>query len=477
MNNYLLGIEYSSERVKCALLKRVGKSYELYALQNFEGSNESTPIDSLIRWKTENLGAEPVKAVVALTESLIFFKELTVPKVSKNALDEAIYWELSENSPIPASEAIYEWNQVASSREETKVSAMAIRESVIIELNQRLEEAGIEVVAFEPSSVSLVRATSANYSKNTMLLMVSEHETDIVVIKSGIPVFSTTSDVTLQHSKGEKWKLEERVSHEIAEKTRNMLEFWEEKNNEKIEQVIITGDLVDKYFGLAQMINDFAKIPVNIARQKKITGMSLGTLAKAIVNRYFTSIGAVGRFMGDVYSDINLIPKDKKNLIANEISEKIKSERLSAFNRYLSISLFLLLLIGIGFFGYSFVTGRLITQTKNEVVNHEAQKLISEVQTTNNYLAKIQQLMNTQRDLGHNFTKLAELTPKEIRLTKISYANAKSQEWIVTGDGSRDAVLAYYRELKEKSGALSVTMPYSNINDTDRNAFEIIILW
>jgi hypothetical protein len=477
MTTYLLGLEYSEERIKCSLLKRGSKSFDLHALQNFEGDGSRSPLEQLALWKTENIGSEQVKAVVSVSESLVFFKELTVPNVKKEALDEAIYWELSENSPIPPSEAIYEWSELSRKKDEVKVSAMAIREATILNISQKLEEAGIIVIAFEPSSISLARATVADYSKNTMLLMVGEHETDIVVMKSGKPVFSTTADVHLLRSKGEKWRLDDDVSHEIAQKTRDLIEFWEGKNDDKIQQVIITGDLVDKYFGLAQNINEFASIPVNIARQRKITGITLGNLAKAIVNRYFVSIGAAARFLGDIYEDVNLIPKDKKVKVASELSEKLKLKRLGTINRYFTIFAGILALLVVGYFILSSIYDNSIKNTLEAIAAHPGQKLVSQVKETNDYLSKIHELIGKHRNLAENFGRIADLTPKEIRLSKIEYADDKNQAWIIRGVGSREAILSYFDKLEKESGSKKVTMPYSNLNADLENDFEINILW
>lgn len=477
MDKYLLGIEYSKERVKCAVLKLENKKYQIIALQNFENSDLSNSLDALCKWKNETLQGEDAKAVISVSESLIFLKELKVPNASEKSVDEAIYWELSSDSPLPPASAIYEWTRLNDGEDGLNVVAMVIRESIIEEITNKLEENGIEVVAVEPSSVSLSRSAGKDYQKVTMLLMVGGKETDMVAMKEGIPVFSTTVEAILKRSKEKKWKLSKTASEKIAKSTEELITFWEEKSGDKIQQVLITGDLVDKYFGLAQRIHKFADVPVNIAKQNLRPEITFPGLPKVIVKRYLIAIGAVSRFLGEIYTGINLIPKEKKSQISKSLRENLKIERLKKIRKIFSYFCFLLLLVTVFFVTLLFSYNKTIKDTKSLIQNHEAQKYVEDVETTNNYLSKIISLEKLNRDNGSRLQLISEHTPVEIILTKIEYENSVDQIWDISGVGSREAVLSYYQELENELQAKAISMPYSNLDNDLENEFVINIIW
>ncbi len=474
--NYYLGIEYSKDRIKCALSKFDGKNYILTDLQFFAQDESGTPLKKLIEWKDNSFKDIRIKAIISISESLIFLKELRIPNAKKSSMDEAVYWELSTASPLPPSQTIYEWMPIFEGKNETLVSAMAIRESEISSVIDDLEKANIEVITIEPSSVSLTRIAHENYKKNTMLLLVGHEETDIIVMKNGIPVFSTTSDVKLKRAKDEKWRLSETVSDEIAESTKELITFWESRSNEKIEQVQITGDLVDKYFGLAGSINKFANVPVNIVRQKQVKDFAIADLPKASVNRFLIPIGALIRLNGDIYDGANLIPAVKKIESQKQVLLSSNLKKLKTLNFVVGSYFVTILIIGLVLFSVNYMYQNKINKTMELINNHPGQMYTREVKTTNNYLNRIRTLMANQNDSGLVLKKISEFTPSEITLTGIKYKK-ENMSWTIIGTGKRDDILAYYKKLNSDLGAKEVKMPYSNLDQEEGNKFEITLLW
>lgn len=478
MINYFLGIEYSKERIKCALASYDGKKYEVSTLKDFEEDALSSSLQKLIDWKVEKLGNVHVKVIASISESTIFLKELTVPNAKKESLDEAIYWELSSASPLTPSQAIYEWMPLKTENSQVSVIAMAVREAQITSITDELEKANMDVITVEPGSVALSRAAGDNYERNTMLLMVGDNQTDIVVMKNGVPVFSTTADVQLKRAKDEKWKLSKAVADEIAQKTKELISYWEEKSSAKIEQVLITGDLVDKYFGLAASINTFANVPVNIARQKTINGLTFAKLPKAYINRYFIAIGLLARFMGDPYNGVNLISNEKRLKINREVKKNAILNKLNSFIYIFGMYLVCLSVSALVFWGIKSYYDRSINETRRLVSSHPGQSLIQEINKTNLYLRKIDELTGVQKDQGINLRKISDLTPREIRLSAINYTKKESSNiWNISGTGTRESVLAYHKKLESELKAKSVTMPYSNLDSDTENKFEINIIW
>jgi Tfp pilus assembly PilM family ATPase len=475
--NYLLGFELTGSNLKITALKKLNKNYQLFKLDKInlldEGEKAS---EQLKEWVSRNLpNSEDVSAILALSESSLYLKELELPKVKNENIGEMIYWELGNLTPIPPGEAIYDWRVISSGSNTQKLLVMIAKNQYIENLLSFFRNAGIKIVAIEPSSVAFTRSSKADFSRTTLLSVVRESETDYVVLKTGVPVFATSTSVTLR---GARRKLGKKVTQDLAADAKKILDYWEAREEQKIEQVLITGDLAFKYFGLALAINRFAKIPVGVARNKAFKNITISAFPHITLAKYLVPFGAAVRLtQKNIYEGINLFPKKELEALNKHLAEKRLFTKLTTFS-YINIAVLAIFLITFFSFKISQVQlNKKVQQAKQFVANHPANEYLKEVNDANTISQNVIGLSDNQKDEGEKLARISNLTVQNLTFTSVVLNVTDKEEWKIDGIGDRADILALYEKLEAESGASEVTMPYSNLDKASANEFSIIIKW
>ena len=121
--NYFLGAELNGSRLKIAAFKKSGQVLELIKLESLNLSNESNEASKeLTNWINRSL-TEPtsVKAVLTVSESTLYIKELEFPKIPQEKINEAVYWEIPSIAPVPQSDAVYDWQITSNTKDGSKI--------------------------------------------------------------------------------------------------------------------------------------------------------------------------------------------------------------------------------------------------------------------------------------------------------------------------------------------------------------------
>lgn len=481
MNDFFLGLELSGSQLRIACFKKIeGKKYKLTFLDKLVVDIKNAALPQLIReWLRKNWLIEgDVDAVLAIPESSIFLKEFELPKAEDKQITQMLRWELSKASPIPPDVAIYEWKRISEKDGLTRVLSLVVKSWEIEQIISLFEEAGIRIVAIEPSSLALTRVAKANFEKISLLLTVQEEESNLIILEKGTPVFSTSTSVLLEGMKRHKRRLKKEIVEDLAESTKKVISFWEAKGKGKIEQVVITGEVAYKYYGLAMAVNRFAHMPVFFAKNKKIADVLTSGISELILSRNLMAFGAgVRYFLKDDYREVNFLPQTKRSVLEKEKRQRQiinKSLLFGKINLVILITFFLL----IGTLKIWDITlGKKISQTKLFVNNHPAQQIIPEINKTNQMLSNIITLVNEQRDTGERLRRISSLTPENVVFESLVFSLKENEEWKISGISNRKDILAFYEKLKMELGETRVEMPYSNLNKEADNKFEIIVVW
>ncbi|MFH1971263.1 MAG: hypothetical protein ABIJ05_02670 [Patescibacteria group bacterium] len=480
MRKYLLGIELSDLQIKITCLEKDNSNkYRLCKLDKLAfGKSETQTVEALQKWLKENFPDKSIfSAILALPESSIFLKEISLPNLKGKQMKEAIYWELASIAPIAPTEAIYEWLKISEEKNKVKVLAMVVKNQIVEKYLSIFKQAGIRVLAIEPFSISFSRVARADFNKTTLLLIVQERESNLVILKKGIPVFSTSLAVTLEGMKKRKRKLKKEIIADLARSAKKTISFWELKEKDSIKQVIITGDIVNKYYGLAKAINHFAHIPALIARGRKLKNISTDGQNGAKLSQFLVPFGSALRLFAGDESRVNLLPVKEKELLEKEIA---KEEIIKKAIEFTKLNLVFLLAIFLIFIAFKIVNINLtkdISKLNQQIQIHPAQSLISKVFLTNQILSNVEVSMAQQKDMGAKLKLIAQLTPENISFNSIDYSFQEKEKWEISGIGDRNDILAFYEKLKNESGADEVTMPYSSFEKEKGSDFSVILTW
>lgn len=473
MAYYVLGVQQSGSKFKIAAFEKALNKYKLYALGNVSVNiDENKTTEDLKNWISTNLSeAEKITAVLAIPESNIFLKEITLPKINDAQVGEAARWELLSDTPIPLESAVYDWKKLSQTASNINVLTFLMKEQTSEIFVSIFERAGVQLLAIEPSSSAFIRTAKEDFSKNTLLVTTDDDEINLFIIKNAAPVF--TSSFKIQSQKTTKI-INESILKEIVSESKKIITYWEKKNESKIEQIVISGGIDEKYSNILKELNKDLGLEVLISKDKKFNKFSIAGFEKNALAGYYTAIGTAAKITSK--DRLNLLPSVNKTALSRE--EKIVDQIRNA-SRFSIMNLVLIAVSAIIFAAFTFWNTSLhsdIERTKSFITNHPAQAQIDSFKMINQKVDGASRLLNEQKDSGERLKMLASYTPSGVRLTNIDFYNLKEESWKIQGEGDRGEILAFFEKLESESGATKVEMPYSNFSQKE-GVFEIIVTW
>lgn len=479
--NYYLGLELKGNQLKIAAFKKVRQSFEIVKLDTLDipaDADEATRVVSF--WIGQHLAeATSLKAVLTISESSLYIKELEFPKIHGEKLNEAVYWEIPSVAPIKQNEAVFDWQIISEEKDMQKVLVIVGKSNYIQNIILILRNAQIDVVAIEPSASAFARITNAPFDSTTLICLAEELGTEYIILKNGLPYFTTSTSGNISNHNNKNIKTGADLMSELVYEGKKIMGYWEKRESNSVHQVIVAGDLAYKFFGLTTALNLFPPMPTQIGTVKKVEHLNTGDYQENALVGYLISLGAGMRHMQkDVYQGVNLFPPAEKSK-----SEKIQTQKkqISNLMNFVYINIVVLAVISVAILASNFWWISLDRQHNSlgETVNsRETNALIDEISSTNTAIQNVTALARRQVDSGARMKTMSGLLPETLRLTQINMTGVRSEEWTIEGLGDRDSVLVYHKLLTQQSGAVEVDLAYSSFNNnTQDNQFIIIVRW
>jgi type IV pilus assembly protein PilM len=194
-------IDFGTHSLKLVNLVRRGRSWELKNIASVQ-----TPPEVLGSYKDEqktqlvdaikSLVAESrvsgKEVAVALPESVVFSRVLTIPKVADNELQDAVYWQLKQFLPYPIEDVQSDFTPLSVDQNgQRKVLAVAAPKKLVDLYIELLERANLVPIAIESETLAIIRAIKhAHEVKDAVVLDFGSNSTDMAIMKEGELFFS-----------------------------------------------------------------------------------------------------------------------------------------------------------------------------------------------------------------------------------------------------------------------------------------------
>jgi type IV pilus assembly protein PilM len=195
-----------------------------------------------------------VKAVrVSLLESQIYLFKLSLDKQGVQNIREAIELSLEEHIPIPAGEAVFDYDLIEETEKNLELQVAAIPRNVIEDYLSVFKNTGIFVHSFEIEAQSIARAIVKKGDMETyMIVDFGEKRTGIFIISKGVVMFTSTLDIggmTLTNMIEKNFQ----ISFEEAEKMKRQYGLQRNTVNKELFSVLLNSvsilrDEVAKHF-------------------------------------------------------------------------------------------------------------------------------------------------------------------------------------------------------------------------------------
>lgn len=284
-------------------------------------------VEVLQKIKTE-LGI--LHARVSLPEEKVFLFDITVPRVGKQDIYDAIVFQIEEQVPLAKDDVVFDYELISADEHRFHVQVHVVPVAMAEAYVEVLSEGGFVPVGLELEAQAIARTLATSvFEKPVIVVDLGRARTNISLIVNGIVTFTKTitasgqkitdaivaaTEVTPKAAEKEKKKIQlsvekqaafddpayhaaETYAIEIAEAIKKYVSLWERgtENKNKVKHVLLAGgganlgglsaylsektgfhvDLVDKY--PSEIFSTHKKAPKqNILDFSTATGLALG---------------------------------------------------------------------------------------------------------------------------------------------------------------------------------------------------------
>ncbi len=254
------GLDISDESIKFIRLSKKGKGIEVSRFGEKKiptGIIESGKIKNSKRLEEilMSLGKEEeIKSVrVSLPEEQVYLFNLKLEKAGLENVREGIELSLEEYIPIPAEDAIFDYELLKEDEQSLKLQVAAIPKNVIEEYLSVFKNSMMSAESFELEAQAISRAVVKKGDLETyMIVDFGKKRTGIFIVSNGIVIFTSTLDMggAMLTSMIEK---NFKISFEEAEKKKKECGLKRNATNTEVFSILLNGvsvlrDEISKHF-------------------------------------------------------------------------------------------------------------------------------------------------------------------------------------------------------------------------------------
>lgn len=191
------GLDIGTSSLKAVEIRRdsKGKSLQVYALAPIPvGTSFVTDADTDLKLLSQSIrdfvNSYPFssnKVVVALPESQIFTRVVTLPRMSEKELSHSMQWEAQQHVPVPLSEVSLDFQIIEAGGEKSEkmdVLLIAAPKNLVQKYLKILRDASLDPVGIETETMAVSRALVSDDpgTPPTMIVNIGAMTTDLSVV-------------------------------------------------------------------------------------------------------------------------------------------------------------------------------------------------------------------------------------------------------------------------------------------------------
>jgi len=213
----IFGIDLSDCSIKIAQIKKRGGKFILTNIgrqnlplgiinQGIIEKNREVELVNFIRKATANVWGRKIKSkytICSLPEEESFIKVIQIPKVEEREIGKMVQWQIESNFPVELNDIYFDWEVVPPFRggksvskkadEILNVSVAVIPKKIVDSYLSVFKKAGLQPVAFEIESMSVIRSLfKGPFSPHPVIVVDIGRDSSGLVIFSGWTIIFTS---------------------------------------------------------------------------------------------------------------------------------------------------------------------------------------------------------------------------------------------------------------------------------------------
>jgi type IV pilus assembly protein PilM len=282
-NSAYIGVDIGASSIKMVELEKKGGRPALVSYGYSENINEMAGdgwtknteyVIRVIDKIYKKMEATTDLAVATLPAFSVFSSIINLRNVDKNGLAAAVEWEAKKFIPLPLEEMILDWKVIGSQKKEKNDISVLLTGSpkkLVKRYVNIFRKTMINLTNLEPETFALIRALIGEDKSTVMLMEIGAVNTDIFVIKEGMPVLSRSLDIggktiskaiatslNISLERAEQFKRDMGIAgsqsegemipktiansvNPIVEEIKYLTNLFQNKNGEKVEKIVLSG--------------------------------------------------------------------------------------------------------------------------------------------------------------------------------------------------------------------------------------------
>ena len=143
-------------------------------------------IVSAIKELLAEQGVKPGPVNLTVSGQSVFSRFVKLPPVDSDKVFQIVQYEAQQNVPFPIEEVVWDYQLVGSSDGEIDVMLVAIKEEILLEITNAVEEAGLQPELVDVGPLALYNAVRHNYADLegcTLLIDIGARSTNLIFIE------------------------------------------------------------------------------------------------------------------------------------------------------------------------------------------------------------------------------------------------------------------------------------------------------
>ena len=191
-------VELSNEHHRAKLVT-YGYSEQKKESQYIDINQDPSKVTAVLKNVCQKAKITTTKCITALPNFSIFTTIISLPKLSKKELNQAIEGEAKKFIPLPLTEVILDSKILTSGKElgekNIRVLLTGAPKNLVEKYLNIFKGAGLNLLSLETEAFALIRSLIGNDQSEIMVVNFGGLNTNIVVIEQGIPFLNRSIDV------------------------------------------------------------------------------------------------------------------------------------------------------------------------------------------------------------------------------------------------------------------------------------------
>lgn len=399
-------------------------------------------------WKKLNL--KKIEVGIVVPEFSTFIKSLTIPKIDKSELEEAVMWQAGDSLPKNLANLSFDWRIIKEENGNYNIDLVAIDKETLESYVSSITKAGLLPQLVETPSLALGRIAGSN--EDGTLVIYSYFDETILLILDGKSLVGSS--------------VESMDKDAIVGTARRILKHY---NSVNFKKLLVGGITLNKEI--------VSQVSIDLKLTPEILTNSIAGISKEELQSYLVPISLHFASVEDPADakTINLIPKEE---IA-KYQSKHQNDRSWILTLFATFSIWVMLLSVLGTYIYLNQNIKTLGSKNTAKINvvKDTQEDRDTIKNINSVAQKVTTTLSYANSPHAIINPISETLPGGITISKWDIDLDLGTVLIEGSAIDRDSLISLKRNLEKNADFAQINLPISSFESDTNIVFELSFIY